>query len=56
MANTIYPQMNRIMKELNKVISEDKIQEITELNPNLVLQNKEIPTEEPQKIKKFGLF
>ena len=54
--NTIYPQMNKIMKELKKVISEEKIEELTELNPNLVLQNKEIPTEEPQKIKKFGLF
>ena len=54
--NTIYPQMNKIMKELKKVISEEKIEELTELNPNLVLQNKEILTEEPQKIKKFGLF
>ena len=55
-ANTIYAQMDKIMKELRKTISNEKIEEITEINPSLVLQDKEIPIEEPQKIKKFGLF
>lgn len=55
-ANTIYPKMNKIMKELRKIISDEKIEELTETNPSLVLQDKEIYIEEPQKIKKFGLF
>lgn len=55
-AKTIYPQMNKIMKELSKIISDEKIEEITKKNPELVLQGEEIYIEEPQKIKKFGLF
>ena len=38
--NTIYPKMPKILVELNKLISEDKIEELTTINPKLVLQNK----------------
>lgn len=48
--NTIYPKMPKILAELNKLISEDKIEELTTINPKLVLQNKRIDVDEPQKI------
>lgn len=48
--NTIYPKMPQILAELNKLISEDKIEELTTINPKLVLQNKRIDVDEPQNI------
>lgn len=54
--NSIYPKMDKIMKELEKIISDEKIKELTEINPNMVLQNEEIYIEEPEKIKKWGIF
>ena len=48
--NTIYPKMPKILAELNKLISEDKIEELTTINPKLVLQNKRIDVDEPHKI------
>jgi len=48
--NTIYPKMPKILSELNKLISEDKIQELTNTNPKLVLQNKRIDIDEPHEI------
>lgn len=49
--NTIYPKMPRILSELNSIISEEKIEEITNTNPNLLLQNKRIVIDEPSEIK-----
>lgn len=48
--NTIYPKIPKILSELNKLISEDKIEEITSINPKLVLQNKRIDIDEPHEI------
>ncbi len=56
-AGTIYPKMKEIQEELKKYISEDKLQELTQIHPNLVLQNAEIDVEElPQEEKKKGFF
>lgn len=50
--NTIYTKMSEILKELKKVISEDKLNELTEINPRLVLENKKIYVDNPIEIKK----
>jgi len=50
--NTIYTKMPEILKELRKIISENKLKELTELNPKLVLENKKIYVDSPIEIKK----
>ena len=40
--NQIYPKMPKIMKKLNKIISQKKIEELTTINPQKVLDNQEI--------------
>lgn len=49
--NTIYPKIPKILSELNKLISEDKIEELTSTNPKRVLQNKRIDIDEPHAIQ-----
>lgn len=51
-ANTIYTKMPEIMKELEKIINEEKIEKLTTTNAQLVLENKEIYIEIPKRIKK----
>ena len=53
--NTIYANMNTILKELRKVINDEKIELLTEINPRKIINNEEIIIEQPQKIKK-GFF
>jgi protein-tyrosine phosphatase len=38
----VYNKMPKIMKKLRKTISEDKIEELTTINPQIVLDNREI--------------
>ena len=40
--NTVYKKMPKILNELRKVISEEKLNELTTVNPELVLNNKKI--------------
>ena len=49
--NTIYPKMPKILSELNKLISEDKIQELTTINPKHVLLNKRIYIDDPHELE-----
>lgn len=49
--NTIYPKIPKILSELNKLISDDKIEELTSLNPKRVLQNKRIDIDEPHELR-----
>lgn len=49
--NTIYPKIPQILSELNGIIGEEKVEELTTTNPKLVLQNKKIQIEEPYKIE-----
>lgn len=53
---TIYTQIPDILEELKEIISEEKIEELTTINPKLVLENQKIHIQKPTKIKKnfFG--
>ena len=45
--NTIYPRIPEILAELNDLIGEEKLEELTTKNPGLVLKNKRINIDEP---------
>ena len=49
--NTIYPKIPQILSELNGLIGEEKLEELTTINPNLVLHNKRIDIETPHLMK-----
>ena len=49
--NTIYPKIPQILSELNELIGEEKLEELTTINPNLVLHNKRIDIEPPHLMK-----
>lgn len=49
--NTIYPKIPQILSELGAIISQEKIKELTTINPRLVLQNKKIEIDEPHKVE-----
>lgn len=51
--NSIYTEMNKILKRLNKIVTKEKLEELTTLNPQKVLNNETINIEEPKRIKKF---
>ncbi len=53
--NTLYQKIPETLKTLKKYISSEKIEELTETNPSLVLENKEIEIYEP-KIRKKSIF
>lgn len=48
----IYKQMDRIMLELRKVITNEKIEELTSINPKHILENTEVKPPIPNKIKR----
>ena len=50
-ANSIYRDMPIILSELRKIIGDEKVEELTSLNPEHILKNEEIEVDEPQKIK-----
>ena len=45
--NTIYPQIPKILNIISDIIGEDKKEEFTTINPQLVLNNKKIEVAEP---------
>lgn len=49
--NTLYNSMPKIIKELNKLIKKDKVEELTTINPLKILKNEDIEVEEPIFIK-----
>ena len=55
---TIYTKMDEIYEELEKIISEDKIEDLVENNAYLVLDDKEVEMPNPIPVKKnlFGKF
>ena len=53
--NTIYTAIPEAIETLKEILPEEKLEELTTINPNLVLENKKIDTRRPTKIKK-GLF
>ena len=53
--NTIYNAVDEAIETLHKEISDKKIEELTTINPSLVLEDEDIYTRRPTKIKK-GFF
>lgn len=49
--NTIYQRVPQIIKELNQIVGKEKQIELTEINPNKVLNNEEIYKEIPKELK-----
>lgn len=49
--NTIYPNLPMILEKLNKLIGEEKVRQLSEVNPRLVLNNEKIVIEEPNILK-----
>lgn len=50
-ANTIYIKIPKIIEKLEKIIGKEKLYELTTINPGLVLKNKKIEVDCPNKIK-----
>lgn len=48
--NTIYPKIPFILEKLEQIIGKQKLEELTTINPQLVLNNKKIDIPEPQQI------
>lgn len=49
--NTIYPRMPQILQKITQIIGKQELEKLATINPKLVLQNKRIDIEEPNKIK-----
>lgn len=49
--NTIYPKIPQILGILTEMIGKEKLEKLTTINPKLVLQNKRIDIEQPNKIE-----
>lgn len=49
--NTIYKKMPEILEKLEKLIGKEKLYELSNTNPKLVLENKEINIDKPTQIK-----
>lgn len=49
--NTIYPKIPQILEEIKDLVGETKLEELTTINPKLVLNNKRIDIDEPNKIE-----
>lgn len=49
--NTIYKKIPEILEKLEKLIGKEKLYELSNTNPKLVLENKEIIIDNPTKIK-----
>ena len=48
---SIYPKMPKIISEIKKIIGDEKLRELTEINPELVLNNKKIEIDDPKHLK-----
>ena len=48
---SVYPRIQSSLKEIEDIVGEDKLDEISTANPELVLENKGIEVDEPREIK-----
>ena len=48
--NTIYPKIPQALSEINALVGGEKLEELTTINPGLVLQNKRIDIENPHMV------
>lgn len=53
--NTVYPEIPRIIDNLNKLVGEETVYKLTTINPGLLIENKDIVREEYIPIK-WNLF
>lgn len=49
--NSIYLRIPEILKVLEEIVDSDRLNEITNINPRLVLENKDVEILEPSKLK-----
>jgi len=49
--DTIYSKIPEIISELKRIVGEEKVKELTEINPELVLNNKRIEISDPAHLK-----
>ena len=49
--NSIYPKVPEALVEITRIIGDEKVKELTKINPRLVLHNKKIEIETPQKVE-----
>ena len=54
--NSIYTAIPTAIDSLKEIITEEQLEKITTINPNLVLENKDINTKRPIKIKKRSFW
>jgi len=50
--NTIYPNMEKVLKILNKWLDEKQVQKLTVDNPKCILKDEKFDIDEPEKIQK----
>ncbi len=48
---TVYPQIQKALKEIENIIGEEKLEELTTINPKFVLENKRIDIDLPKKME-----
>lgn len=49
--NSIYPRIPQALNEIKLIVGEEKLEEMTTMNPRLVLENKKIDIDEPTEFK-----
>ena len=49
--NSIYPKVPEALVEITRIIGDEKVKELTKINPRLVLHNKKIEIDTPQKVE-----
>lgn len=50
-ANSVYTKVPAALEKIKEIIGDEKLEELTTINPELVLENKSIDIDEPSKIK-----
>lgn len=48
--NTIYKKIPQALQEIENIVGEQKLEELTTINPRLALENKRIDIEEPEEV------
>ena len=48
---SVYPQIPKALKEIENIVGEEKLEELTTTNPKLVLENKRIEIDSPKKME-----
>ena len=48
--NTIYPKIPYAINRIGEIVGTDKLEELTEINPQLALANKRIEIDEPYEV------